>query len=464
MNEEARNHHNEARRKVRARVETLLSGGAPKRLTPRARLEAAAYISALVAKIRANEDGPSVTSLCAMLGERMSDSLERSSREPFRLHRWMLKAGVTEVTKDVAASYAHRAEPLRTTSTYLLLLEHLAPLAGLDVLDTQSDLLTRLNIADGPRGAKMDEPEAAQKLAQKLHQHAAAMARNLDLARLFQRAEQLQVGWDPTVGADARTDLVSHDSAYFRAKEPVASRWWLEVAAPPLPSVKVARLAFGRLTGVFRLTDEDSNVQELEGEATAYWDLHVALGPTGPLTVGALFLRSTSVDLRFLERSFCLPELQDDVYQFVSGYPSMPCIEWEARTWKVSCDAEPQYKAQPGASDVEPPSATVPNIRLEPVTPSTITAWLLSTQAPEDIDLLPMPPGTPTGWIRVESFARSVEAAIRDGRMDALYSDWILRYTRGLDDFELEWRRDCAEGDAALRVRYQEAELKGDQA
>lgn len=247
------------------------------------------------------------------------------------------------------------------------------------------------------------------------------MARQFDLARLFQQAERVQVGWNIQRGPDALVDLVPESSAVFSTREPVDRRWWLEIAAPPLPSVAIARIPFGFLPGPFRLTNDAGESQDLPGHAAAYWELHLAIGPSGPLSVGPYLLRGTSVDLVLEGQTVTLPDQQDDIYQIVSGHPQSPKLLCDGKTWGVSSETQPFYRLPRRDLDEEPPSTTVPNIRIEPVSASSVRFWLMTSMdlVPEDDAWIgaedQLDQGAPwsTGWVRTESIARSVEAALR---------------------------------------------------
>lgn len=75
------------------------------------------------------------------------------------------------------------------------------------------------------------------------------------------------------------------------------------------------------------------------------------------------------------------------------------------------------------------------------------------------------PLSSPTlGWIRAESIARSVEIALRDGRLDRYFTDWLSQFRPALDQFEQDWIDRTTEMDAALRQRFVDSDLMGDHA
>ncbi len=456
--------------KLHRRVAALKDGTAPKRLTNRQRLEAAANVGVLVKDVR--NGGRSMTEICELLGERMPSKPGRTSVEPFRLHRWMLKGSATEVSEKLTAHYRDSPVPLRSTKTYLLLMEHLANLAGQNPLECQGALLTAVKLHQGRLQDAEGEVLPERRLADRLHNHAAVVARQHDLARLFQQAERVQAGWNIQRGPDAVVDLVSEASAYFSAREPVDRHWWLEIAAPPLPSVAIARIPFGFLPGPFRLTNDAGESRELPGHAAAYWELHLAIGPSGPLSVAPYLLRGTSVDLVLEGQAVTLPDQQDDIDQIVSGYPRPPTVRLDGRDWEVSAQTQPFYRSPRPGTDEVPPSKTVPNIHIEPVTAFSVRTWLMTSSdlVSEDgtwigvEDRLEKAIPSTTGWVRAESIARSVEIALLDQRLDQCFGDWLERFRPNLDHFEMEWIDSTTNQDAVLRQRYAEIDLTGDEA
>lgn len=458
-------------RRVRRRVVALVDeGGAPKRLKDRQRLMAAAHIGLHVKLIR--EAGTSMSEICEYLGERIGMGARTQSGEPFRLHRWMLKGSATEVTDELVAQYKGRAEPLRSTAIYLRLLEHLALMAGRDPIDSQGALLTALDLSVKDMQPDDGIPLPEQRLAALINEHAAVVARNLDLARLFQRVERLQTGWNAKLGPEVLIDLATEDATgKFKSTEPTDRQLWLETAAPPLPTIALARFPFGWLCGPFRLTNHAGETQERPGQAVAYWELHLSIGPTGPLSVGAYLLRSTSVDLDIDGHIFMLPDMQDDVEQIASGYPHAPKIDLFGDIWGVSCAAQRVYRTQRAGFDEDPPSETVPLLRMDPVSASSVRDWLMT---PMDfvlddgplisaVDRLAPFALDGIGWVRADSIARSLEIALRDGRLDEGFRRWLDNYLPALDQFEKDWLDHCLELDAALRARSTAGDLLGDE-
>lgn len=458
-------HAEKQARKLRRRIVALMDGAAPKRLTNRQRLEAAANVGLLVKHVRGK--GKSMTEICELLGGKMPSKSIRTSIEPFRLHRWMLKGSATEVSETLAAHHRDRPEPLRSTKTYLLLVEQLAHLAELDPLECQGALLTAVNLHEGRLQDADGELVPEQRLAERLHNHAAMVARQLDLSRLFQQAQRVQAGWNSQRGPDVVVDLVPEASAYFSASEPVDRHLWLENAAPPLPSVAIARIPFGFLPGPFQLTNDAGEGKTIPGHAVAYWELHLAIGPSGPLSVASYLLRGTSVDLVLEGRATTLPDQQDDIDQIVSGYPRPSTVHFEGSDWNVSAQTQPFYRSPRPGTDEVPPSETVPNMSIERVSAASVRNWLMT---PPDLvsedgewiaveDRLELVPPPTTGWIRGESIARSVEIALLDQRLEQRFADWLDRFRPNLDYFEQEWIDRITDQDAALRQRYEKNDL-----
>src|SRR3989338_6218030 len=282
----------------------------------------------------------------------------------------------------------------------------------------------------------------------------------------------LQTGWNAKLGPQVLMDLTTEEpTGRFKCTEPTDRQLWLETAAPPLPTIALARFPFGWLSGPFRLTNHAGETQERPGQAVAYWELHLSIGPTGPLSVGAYLLRSTIVDLEIDGHHFMLPDMQDDVDQIASGYPHAPKIELYGDIWEVSCAAEPVYRPRRAGLDEDPPSETVPLLRLDRVSASSVRDWLMEPMefvlddgplisavdslAPLSLDGI--------GWVRADSIARSLEIALRDGRLDEGFRRWLDQYLPALDQFEKDWLDRCLELDAALRARSAAGDLMGDE-
>ncbi|MDP2083515.1 MAG: hypothetical protein U0934_04155 [Pseudotabrizicola sp.] len=344
-------------------------------------------------------------------------------------------------------------------------------MASRDPIDSQGALLIALDLTV-PGNIQPDDgmPLPEQRLSALINDHAAVAARNLDLARHFQRAERLQAGWNAKLPPELAVDLGTEGATgSFRATEPTDRQLWLETAAPPLPTVAVARLPFGWLSGPFRLTNQAGETEERPGQAMAYWDLHLAIGPTGPLSVGAYLVRTSSVDLEIDGHLLTLPDMQDDVQQIATSYPHAPKIDLSGDIWEVSCDAEPVYRSRRAGLDEDPPSETVPLLRVEPVSASSVRAWLMTPLDffVEDGPLInavdrlePLSLGG-IGWVRAESIARSVEIALRDGRLDDGFSRWLAQYQPALGQFDKDWLDRCLEMDAALRAQSAANDLLG---
>jgi hypothetical protein len=119
-----------------------------------------------------------------------------------------------------------------------------------------------------------------------------------------------------------------------------------------VPAVPIARIPFGSLPGPFRLTNDAGETREEPGHAVAYWKLHLAIGPSGPLSVAPYLIRGTSVDLMVGEQRFALPDETNDVDPIVSGLPKSPRITLDGDTWQVSSEAKPIYRpVRPGIDE-----------------------------------------------------------------------------------------------------------------
>jgi len=284
---------------MRSRISTLTAGGDPKLLTNEARLRAALFISKLYAQAKASGHRPkAIEAHCGAVTQ---------AGDAFRIHRWMLRQSETEITEDLKRHYAGKAEPGRKVRLYLKLVAGLAELLAREPFDLQQEFLavTGLNVRELPRDPMLDPAEVQPelRLAHLLQDHAAQMADRLDLATLFQRAERLQAGWSMHEGPIAK---FMESELRFNSQLPPTFVPWLDFEVPPYPSAKVGRIPYGFLTGTFSVVPRTDDGAEpardrasliLKGSATAYWDLYLAIGPTGEMGVGSYMIRNASVDI-----------------------------------------------------------------------------------------------------------------------------------------------------------------------
>lgn len=108
---------------------------------------------------------------------------------------------------------------------------------------------------------------------------------------------------------------------------------------------------------------------------------------------------------------------------------------------------------------------------MDPVSASSVRDWLMT---PMDfvlddgplisaVDRLAPFALDGIGWVRADSIARSLEIALRDGRLDEGFRRWLDNYLPALDQFEKDWLDHCLELDAALRARSTAGDLLGDE-
>lgn len=442
--------------------------GNPKRLSNRKRLNAAAQIGLMVQDLQ--EHGTTATELCELLSD-------QKAVEPFRLYRWMLRGDVTQVDDALVASYEDKPEPLKSTKKYLWLAKRLAEIGGHDPLEAQGEMLSRMGLTGAPRHSLKRDLEPEERLSNLLRDFAADFAEKNDLAAFFQLTERVQAGCNLKIGPEALVDLVDEDSANFLANSAPTRYYWLETAAPALPSALVARLPFRCLSGPFRTRNGRGTGPSLQGYAVAFWDLRVAIAPAGRLSVGAYLVRSSSVDL-FLNddaeatgmvNPIPLDGIDDDVEQLILGHPRLPVIEIDGETWEVYKDADVEDVPAPRSNTDIPPSWSVPNAHIEPVTIQSIRTFLMSefTLSAENgpvflpIDLLEIQGNDLDLWIRRQSIAQNVERALRDGRLAQRISEWLEIYKPQLNAFEENWRRTMIARDARLS-KVREDQFLGD--
>jgi hypothetical protein len=476
------------REEMQSRIDALVAGSDKKFLTDDARLRAALFISRLYSQAKAHGHRPKlIESHCGAVAQ---------AGEDFRIHRWMLRQSETEITPELKQRYAGKAEPARKVRLYLRLVAGLAELLAKEPFVLQQEFLavTGLNSRPLPRDPMLDPAEVQPelRLAHLLRDHAAQMADRLDLARLFQRAERLQAGWSLHDGPVAK---LMESEFRFDPKSPPTFVLWLDDEVPPYPSVKVGRIPYGALAGSFSvvpLTDfgaEPSQNREaltLEGSATVYWELYLAIAPNGDMGVGSYLIRNASVDIQLPmgDAGAMITHTLLDAHDDLWGLQPMEVQGklwgnqfYDGGWWQVhladatagAFSADPAlwascYRPERRGGDLEeyPPSHDVPNARITPTTAQNIHDWLV-----EDLSLpprlgsaAPIPDPNLYGettvvtWNRGSSLANWVEAALHNGRLDAAFEDWVVRYSASLGDLERGWFDAAQRDEAALRDRW----------
>ena len=484
------------REDMQSRIDALIAGGDPKLLTDDARLRAALFISKLYALAKATGHRPkAIEAHCGNVTQ---------AGEDFRIHRWMLRQSEKEITPELTQRYVGKAEPGRKVRLYLKLISGLAEMLKKDPFNLQQEFLavTGLNARALPRDPMLDPAEVQPelRLSRLLRDHAAQMADRLDLAKLFQRGERLQAGWSLHDGPVAK---FMESDFRFDLKSPPTFVAWLDIEVPPYPSVKVGRIPYGFLAGSFSavpLTDDGTEPSQdratltLDGSATAYWELHLAIAPTGDMGVGSYMIRNASVDIKLpmgdggAMITHTLRDAHDDLWGLQS-------VEVQGRLWgnifhhdgwwqvhltdamtrTFSSDPafwESCYRLERRGGELEeyPPSHSVPNARITPTTARSIHDWLV-----EDLSLPPRLGGAApliydhldgkmdaVTWNKGASFAARVEAALHNGRLDALFRDWVEQYNLSLTELERTWFDAAQRDEYALRDRWTDERLGHD--
>ncbi len=486
------------REEMQSRIDALIAGGDPKILNSDQRLRAALFISKLYAQAKALKHRPKeIETHCGAVTK---------AGEDFRIHRWMLRQSETAITPELKQRYAGKAEPARNVRIYLKLVAGLAEILAKDPFNLQQEFLTftGLNAKPLPPDPMLDPSEVQPelRLARLLRDHAAQMADRLDLVKLFQRAKRLQAGWNLHDGPVAKF-LDPTFSGPFDPKLPPTFVLWLEIEVPPYPSVKIGRIPYGFLAGSFSvvpLTDDGAEASQdratliLEGSATAYWELYLAIAPTGDMGVGSYMIRGSSVDIHLpmgdagAMVSHTLRDAEDDLWslwpeEFQGARRRNQFFQdgrWQVHLTDAMAErfsSDPAFwpscyrpERRGGTLEEHPPSHDIPYARIAPTTAQNILDWLL-----EDLSLparlggaAPMLDPSLYGetavvtWNRGESFAFRVEAALHNGRLDAGFQDWVARYNASLSELKQKWFDDAQRDEGALRDRWADARLGHD--
>lgn len=475
------------------KIAHLLDGGDPKQIHGNEdRLRAALYISKLYKQVKTDW---SLLEIKARCGAAIDGS------EDFRIHRWMLLKSETEITPELIERYAKRSEPARKVRTYLQLVAVLAKMNGDDPMLLQTEFITTtgLNVRQKPKDLLNDisEVQPELKLANLLSRHAALIAERFDLLSLFQRAERLQAGWNMENGPVAISLAGEDGYPRFDQQLPANYTLWYESAIPPYPAIIIARIPYGNITSTFSVVpfkddgiaiDENREPLILNGFATAYWNLHLAIAPDGRFSIGSYFIRSTSVDIQIPldgEQTFTLREAREDLSSFFP-HSNCPNLFNHNGLWQIhftsevtehilaerekniafwSANYRPVKNDDP--LDETPPSDTVPNARITSVNAQSIRDWLIEDRSlltgiatVETLRLLSPPRElNPSTWCQGDTLAKWLETELHNGFIDERFKNWIDQYNRSLDDLEKLWFDNAQRSESELRLKWQDSQL-----
>lgn len=386
--------------------------------------------------------------------------------EPYRIHRWMIDIPPHQTPAQEEVIRQKVKSLSKTTSTYLQLIGVLAEIAGRDPFDAQYEMIEALDLLEPVETASPSHDLPEQNLALRLQEFAGVVARDLDLVGYFHDCQTVQ----PRL--DLHRDLLTppwEDNwpfGMFWARERLPTEGWLAEMAPPLPSVRIARIPYRYLSGPFELKAPDGFKRQEDGHAVAYWDMFLTVAPSGPNGVGFWLLRSSSVDLTLNGLDYFLGHQRDDIEVLLDGHDTPPPIFVKGRTWQVITQQQPFPEMQ--ADDAEEfPSFSIPRTDILPLNAASIRKWLLHPRLLvvseniyfETIDLIESEAPFSAGWITAACLARSVERAMRDGRIRAALSEKLQLLRPQITTLKAEWLDGALAADAALRAKYQHDDL-----
>ncbi len=414
-----------------------------------------------------------------------------------KIHRWMLKKTVSEITPELVADYRERPEPQKKTWMYLKLVAALADMAGQDPDDAMIAFMDQTGLSDRLSSRPLDwideDLDPRLKLSDLLRHHAAHTAEQFDLASLFERAERLQAGWNPDRGPKA---ILLEDAFQRFTPASVFSGAWVVDALPPLPAVALASIPFGHLGDAgFVLEpaitpdgddgpDDRQQERHMTGTATAFWHLHLAIAPQPGGGVQPCLLRTTRLsvtldigqDAEVLRADFDVDPHQDDLYELAPGNLRPASIELDGRrritfdqeTWKRLQKLENKGRVyresrRNDETDEGPPHESIPLARLVSVAPQSIQDWLLDDLELAGAQVLRSPilstfdsptQDWPRTWFIAPSLARDLELAIRHDALQVGFRDWVTAYEASLKALEEERLTEMTAADLALRARW----------
>lgn len=461
-----------------------------------ARLEAALLVGQLYATAMETR---SSTEIC----EALSD-LDKS-KEPFRIHRWLIKSTDAAVTDELRRKYAKRPEPQKKIRVYIELVDQLARMIGDDPFARVWELLERTRLTErlGRKEPSLvsADVEPRQRLASLLNLHAAHICEVLDIPALWQKAEKLQMGWDMSKGPVPIPIDQGIMQNRFRSDSSATQLRWLAFEAPPYPSVRLGRLPVGSFSEKFeirRILPASSEHLRIDGQLALYWDLWLTIAPVGRYAVGSFLSRIPGFGLNFpdgksAELSVEEGALVDNSFKLSGQTLSIQTVDeadfsaarpvqiHEEEVWQLSFPPE-RFDAilsdpamwsayiRPARIDVpdDIDDEEMPFIRTCRVTQKSVADWLEPDFTIEgigrflpQIHLLPSASGERqvAGWITHDCIARDVEQALHSGVLDQGFKAWTDAFRPELDRREDEWSAAALAAEADLRERWHRERL-----
>lgn len=472
---------NRVRQKRIAEVAALLKDG-KRKLEGDQRLEAALMVSQLYQEVRKAKLTAEVAPTC--------ENEKVSGEGAFRIARWKLHDRIEVVNAEARSKYPkHGPTPLKNAATYLRLVAALAGIIGRDRDETQIELLERAGLAKEIGPVTEDEANPALRLSRLLQDLVRDLAVSLDIQSLWTEAESVSAGWDPYGAPVAMALEESIESDAFRVSP--AGRFYpvlFDGGVPPFPAIRIARIPFGQLRGEFvvRTSFDDEHGTVAPGVVTAYWDLHLAIAPTGPLSASAYFMRSCLDELRLeapISKTLVAKSTLSDFEYFSnemtwSGQNSFdePCcndvnfsesfeLAWSRLVKQNKSPASSSFfRPSRSANQLdgdETPTDTYEYLRFNPVSPRSVQDWLIDDLSYGDgpdhrkSEPVNLPWETRrTLWSPRGTLAWHVEAGLHDGSIEAALRDWVADYRASLADFTGSRRAQAEADEQALRERW----------
>jgi hypothetical protein len=480
-------------------VEDIVQGIGRNKLEGSRRLHAALLVSNLYRSAR--DKGHRREKIVAEI----SNKIRGYRSAEFRLEKWTLPQKIEVIDDAVLKRYHNTSEPQKDPLVYVILIKVLSRLAELEV-DDLLDEFSRNCLPENAAGSQStvsDEIEPSAKLADLLNACASTIARRADLANLWSRAARVQAGWNPAKGPLSKPLADGDTFSTFSPKRAATQNEWLADNLPPYPSVQIARIPFAFLSTELVIENHghpepypnsDRADQTWQGDVfrrsatlTAYWDLWLAIAPTGSFGVGAFLVRTSSVDVALgldgtaAETSHLNVDCQtlftqDDIWAFAPE-AEVVHIEFEDGLRRVSIpedvfarlsdkDWEAAYRQLRSATDAldeDAPSGGIPSARIIAVTAGSVQNWLAEDLTwkrrdafIETVDQVSNgdTSGLPATWNQGPTLAHALELALHRGDLDERFLDWIRSYNSTLAGVEHQWRTAAKSAERELRNRW----------
>ncbi|PWC92652.1 hypothetical protein [Azospirillum sp. TSO5] len=395
-----------------------------------------------------------------------------------RIHHYMVrsKADLTDpkVMKGERERLSLRAK------CFMDLAEAVARMAGFDPVNAKASVFDRTSLWRNPEHRQHADElhEGSFMLAMLIDEMSQRVARDTGLAELFRRARQIPGRWD----LPGETFLPGDDGCL---PQPAYQGWfeaWEE--APPLPSVPLVRIPHAILRAEVLVdpdgrTDEEGEGTPIEAEVLVQREIRLCLGPTtGPDRIGPMFESRAHVEARIAGTGPSIPLSPScTLWPIVCGDPVRIMIggEWRRAVFRIppGCTLADPDAALPDPMmwdftplDADRQHAENYYVSWTPVDADHVGLWLDRSASRDGVPCLPAGgegEGTPGAtWFPRSRSAHHVEAALRNGVLEAALKGAVTRLREALDRHEQEWRNAASAATHELIAKWRDDLNEGD--